>query len=456
VTARLRDLPSTDRLLGTRASVGLIATYGRPLTVAALRATLDEVRSNVRAGTAGKIPVNADLVTRTASLLARWTAPPLQPVINATGVILHTNLGRAPLSGAATRAVVEALNGYSTLEYDLERGGRGSRLDRVEGILQRLTGAEGAVVVNNNAAALLLLLATLAKGKRVVVSRTQLVEIGGGFRVPDVMRQSGARMTEIGTTNRVHLQDYQRATEEPTALVLVAHRSNFRLVGFTEEPGLAEIVQLCKLRGVPLVYDLGSGALLDTAKYGLAHEPMVQEALRAGVDLVAFSADKLLGGPQAGIILGKAELVSAIKRHPMARALRADKTCLAALGATLVHYLRGEAAEQIPVWRMVALKPRQLRQRAEAMRRDLGKGEVIRGESAVGGGSLPGDTLPTYLLALPQSSPEKLMQALRFQSPPIIARTKDNRVLIDPRTILPGQEEMLLAGVRKALQEVAP
>jgi L-seryl-tRNA(Ser) seleniumtransferase len=360
------------------------------------------------------------------------------------------------LSGAATRAVVEALNGYSTLEYDLERGGRGSRLDRVEGILQRLTGAEGAVVVNNNAAALLLLLATLAKGKRVVVSRTQLVEIGGGFRVPDVMRQSGARMTEIGTTNRVHLQDYQRATEEPTALVLVAHRSNFRLVGFTEEPGLAEIVQLCKLRGVPLVYDLGSGALLDTAKYGLAHEPMVQEALRAGVDLVAFSADKLLGGPQAGIILGKAELVSAIKRHPMARALRADKTCLAALGATLVHYLRGEAAEQIPVWRMVALKPRQLRQRAEGMRRDLGKGEVIRGESAVGGGSLPGDTLPTYLLALPQSSPEKLMQALRFQSPPIIARTKDNRVLIDPRTILPGQEEMLLAGVRKALQEVAP
>jgi L-seryl-tRNA(Ser) seleniumtransferase len=263
-------------------------------------------------------------------------------------------------------------------------------------------------------------------------------------------------MYEIGTTNRVHLQDFQRALEEPTALVLIAHRSNFRLVGFTEEPDLGEIVQLCKLRGVPLVYDLGSGALLDTAKYGLAHEPMVQEALRAGVDLVAFSADKLLGGPQAGIILGKAELVAAIKRHPMARALRADKTCLAALGATLVHYLRGEAAEQIPVWRMVALKPRQLRQRAEGMRRDLGKGEVIRGESAVGGGSLPGDTLPTYLLALPQSSPEKLMQALRFQSPPIIARTKDNRVLIDPRTILPGQEEMLLAGVRKALQEVAP
>jgi len=449
---RLSDLPSVDELLKARASARLIARFGRPLAVSALRQAVSETRDVIRAGAAGGNPSLAALASRAEQVLADLTTTTIRPVINATGVILHTNLGRAPLSTSAIQAMQEAGAGYCTLEFDLQGGRRGSRLDHAERLFRQLAGAEAALVVNNNAAAVMLVLAALANRRSVVVSRTQLVEIGGGFRVPDVMRQSGAKLIEIGTTNRVSLRDFEGAISGQPGLVFMAHRSNFQIVGFTNEPSLQELSKLCRAAAVPLVYDLGSGAFLDTARFGLAHEPTVQEAIRQGADLVCFSGDKLLGGPQSGIILGRAELVSKLKRHPLARALRADKTCLAALTATLVHYLRNEAEKQIPVWRMIALSAAQLRRRAARIERAVGVGAVVKDESTVGGGSLPGDTLPTYALALHPKSPDRLAAALRGQEPPIVARTKGDRVLIDMRTVLPEQEEALIDGIRKAIK----
>ncbi|HLO13502.1 MAG TPA: L-seryl-tRNA(Sec) selenium transferase, partial [Anaerolineales bacterium] len=360
----LRDLPSVDQLL--QKGTELIKAYGRPLTVDALRLTLDEARTRSRAKPEAVLPSTEDILAQAESHLVAWTVPTLVPVINATGVILHTNLGRAPLSKATMVAIQEAAESYSTLEYDLEKGQRGSRLIHAESILQKLTGTEAAVVVNNNASAVLLVLSALANRKRVVISRTQLVEIGGGFRVPDVMKQSGAKLVEVGATNKVRLSDYREALEEPTALVMRAHRSNFKIVGFTEEPDLKDIIAVAHQANVSVVDDLGSGALLDTAKYGLAHEPTVQESLSAGVDLVCFSGDKLLGGPQAGIILGKKHLIDKIKKHPLARAVRADKTCLAGITATLLHYLKDEAEREIPIWKMMSLTLEQIKARAEA------------------------------------------------------------------------------------------
>jgi L-seryl-tRNA(Ser) seleniumtransferase len=375
-------------------------------------------------------------------------------VINATGVVLHTNLGRAPLSLAAVQAVQAVAGGYSNLEFDLRSGKRGSRLVHAEALLCQLTGAEAALVVNNNAAAVLLILSALARRRGVVIARSQLVEVGGGFRIPDVMKQSGARLVEVGATNRVHLADYTLAIqEEKAALVMRAHRSNFRLVGFTSEPELAEIAAAAHQAGIPLADDLGSGTLLDTSLYGLAHEPTVTESLRSGADLVCFSGDKLLGGPQAGIILGRAHLVSRLKSHPLARALRADKLCLAALSATLAHYLRDEAPQAVPIWRMIAAPADSLLLRAQAWADALSQGEVIPGLSTIGGGSLPGEMLPTYLLALPAPNPTRAMAQLRRLQPPIIARLEDDRLLFDPRTVLPEEDASLLQGIRQALAE---
>jgi L-seryl-tRNA(Ser) seleniumtransferase len=387
--------------------------------------------------------------------LEEWLAPTLRPVINATGVIIHTNLGRAPLSQAAIQAMQEVAPGYSSLEYDLEHGRRGSRLVHAESLLQRLTGAEAALVVNNNAAAVLLALTALARRHRVVIARSQLVEIGGGFRVPDVMKQSGAKLVEIGTTNRVHLEDYQEALTLPTALVMRAHRSNFQIIGFTSEPTLKEIADLAHQAGVALVDDLGSGSLLDTSRYGLGHEPMVQESLEAGADLVCFSGDKLLGGPQAGIIIGRAGLIAKLKKHPLARAVRADKLCLAGLTATLLHYLKDEAVEKIPVWQMIAATPEQVRTRANEWSVTLNQRrwkscQVIPGRSTVGGGSLPGETLPTYLLALTVTHPDQFLKRLRTCQPPVIARLEEDHVVLDPRSVLPEQDEILLAGLLEA------
>jgi L-seryl-tRNA(Ser) seleniumtransferase len=447
----LRDLPSVEQLLQTQTAAELIARFGRPLTLTAIRSALDVVRARFKLDPEPALPSVDLILAQTDSALSAWTKPTLVPVINATGVILHTNLGRAPLSAATIRAMDVVSRGYSNLEYDLEKGARGSRLIHSESILQKLTGAESALVVNNNASAVLLVLSALANKKNVIISRSQLVEIGGGFRIPDVMKQSGAKLVEVGTTNKVRLSDYRSALENSTALVMRAHPSNFKIIGFTEEPELKDIVEIAHEKNVIVVDDLGSGALLDTAKFGLAHEPTVQESLSAGVDLVCFSGDKLLGGPQAGIIVGKKELIDKIKKHPLARAVRADKVCLAGITATLLHYLKDDAEREIPVWKMMSLTLKQVKGRAEAWKIELGQGNVVEGESTVGGGSLPGESFKTYLLSLEVKSPDKFLKKLRKQNPPIIARTENDKVLLDPRTVLPEQEGALLVGLKNAL-----
>jgi L-seryl-tRNA(Ser) seleniumtransferase len=298
----------------------------------------------------------------------------------------------------------------------------------------------------------MLVLTALARRRAVVIARSQLVEIGGGFRIPDVMKQSGARLVEVGTTNRVHLSDYEAALEEKPTVFLRAHRSNFQIVGFTSEPELSEISEVAHRAGLVMVDDLGSGTLIDTARYNLGHEPMVQESLAAGADLVCFSGDKLLGGPQGGIIIGRADLVNKLKKHPLARAIRADKLVLSALSATLLHYLKDEAEREIPIWRMIAASSEDLQARAQGWVESIGVGEVLPGESTVGGGSLPGETLPTYLVALKVGSQKRFLEALRQAQPPIIARTQEERVQFDPRTVLPEQDEELLAGIRLALK----
>jgi L-seryl-tRNA(Ser) seleniumtransferase len=449
----LRRLPSVDRVLRYEGIGDLIETYGREQTVDAVRQTLDRVRSEVRDG--ADLPPKELIVSSCRRALQARMARTLRPVINATGVIIHTNLGRAPLSAAAQAAMQEVARGYSTLEYDTAAGHRGRRETHVEGLLQATTGGEAGLAVNNNAGAVLLTLKGLAEGRGVIVSRGQLVEIGGGFRVPEVMAQSGARLIEVGTTNRTHLRDYESALEQhqDTALILLAHHSNFRIVGFTTEPSLSDLVRLGARHGLPVVHDLGSGALLDTTQYGLAHEPMVQESVSEGAAVVCFSGDKLLGGPQAGIIVGQAALVNPLKRHPLARALRPDKLCLAALQATLLHYLKGEAAQEIPVWRMLSEPAEEVARRARRWRRSLqGAGlevELVDGESTVGGGSLPGETLPTKLVALGSEKPDELAAALRAAEPPIIARIENDRLVLDPRTVPAESEEQLLATVRE-------
>ena len=446
----LRQIPSVDQLIKTKPITDCISEFGRPLTLQAIRTVLEEVRLRYSEG--DSIPVEEDLLIGVIDKLASWTAPTLQPVINATGVILHTNLGRAPISSSALQAIQAAASGYSSLEYQLDKGRRGSRTIHAESTLKQLTGAEGVLVVNNNASAVLLILTVMATRRKVVIARSQLVEIGGGFRIPDVMKQSGAKLFEIGTTNRVHLYDYERAIqEESIRMVMRAHRSNFQIIGFTSEPTLEEIVTISHQAGVPVVDDLGSGSLIDTAEFGLGHEPMVQESLQAGVDLVCFSGDKLLGGPQAGIILGKLELINKLKKHPLARAIRADKLCLAALSATMLHYLKSEALTEIPVWSMISEPLEQIKSKAGRWIEFLGQGDLVEGKSTVGGGSLPGETLPTWLIAFSVRHPNKVLSSLREAQPPIIARLEEDRLVLDPRTVLANQEELLLSNLQMIL-----
>ncbi len=448
----LRDLPSVDRLMQLEAVAGLVADFGRSLTVEAVRESLEAARADVRLGQAAPQP--DELVSQTRARLETWLAPTLRPLINATGVIIHTNLGRAPLSLAARRAVQEVAAGYSNLEFDLPHGRRGSRDEHCEQLLVRLTGAEAALVVNNNAAAVLLALTGLARRKEVLVSRTQLIEIGGGFRIPDILKQSGAKLVEVGTTNRTHLRDYRSAISERTALILLAHHSNFKIIGFAAEPELAELVELAREHKLPVLHDLGSGSLLDTRAYGLGAEPRVQDSVRAGAALTAFSGDKLLGGPQAGILVGERPRIDRLRRHPMARAVRADKLCLAALSATLLHYVRDEAEAHIPVWTMIAARPAELKRRAERWQARLGRGELIEGRSTVGGGSLPEETLPTWLLSLDVPHASELARRLRELDRPIIGRIQDARLVLDPRTVLEAEEAALLEGLAAALQSV--
>ncbi len=449
----LRSLPSVESLLQTKLAAQLIARYGRPLTLYSIREVLGGIRINFNPKLEKTIPERTAILEDVKHLLESYAQPTLMPVINATGVVLHTNLGRSPLSSAAIQAMERVAHGYSNLEFDLSNGKRGSRLIHAEKLLQVLLGTQAALVVNNNASAVMLALTALASRKKVIISRTQLVEIGGGFRIPDVMKQSGAKLVEIGTTNQVHLQDYELALSEQAAMVMHAHRSNFKIIGFTSEPELEEIAQVTHKAGYPLLDDLGSGALLMTERFGLPHEPTVQESLAAGADLVLFSGDKLVGGPQAGIIVGNAGLIQKIKKHPMARAVRADKMCLAAISATLLHYLKDEAENEIPIWRMIATPPAQIKSRAKKWVGEIGNGEVIPGFSTIGGGSLPGESLPTWLLALDVGKPDKFLAKLRSMNPPIIARTENDRILLDPRTVLPENEGAFLVGIQNALKK---
>ncbi len=445
-THSLRRLPSVDALLRSGGGMALAERYGRALATEGLRSALDDARARLRAGD-DALASSAALLDTAAAALHAEVRGTLTPVINATGVIIHTNLGRAPLSDDAIAAVAGVGGGYSTLEFDVKTGGRGSRLLHPERLLTTLTGAEAALVVNNCAAALVLLLAALARGREVVLSRGQSVEIGGGFRIPEIMAESGARLVEVGTTNRTHADDYARAITPDTALLMRVHSSNFKQIGFVEETPLEDIARIAHAHGLYAVDDLGSGALIDTAAYGLAHEPTPMESLAAGFDLVAFSGDKLLGGPQAGILVGRKAIIDQLKRHPLARAVRADKMTLAALVATLRHYRKGEAVERIPVLRMIARPLDDIRAQAARWAEALG-GTVIAGESTVGGGSLPGEMLPTALLALRPPSADAFAAKLRAGETPIIARIADGQVLFDPRTVLDGQEEALMAGIQ--------
>lgn len=448
---QLRLLPSVDELLQDHTLREFEQKFGHTIVVDAVRGALEAARAEIRAGS--EAPMAALLLDDIGERIQRTTRPTLVRVVNATGVVLHTNLGRAPLSEETRAAMLDAAQSYSNLEYDLDAGERGSRYSHAEELLKRLTGAEAALVVNNNAAAVMFILRAFAEGKEVVISRGQLVEIGGGFRVPDVLRQSGAHMVEVGTTNRTRVEDYGNAITGNTALLLRVHSSNFRIIGFTEEVALERLAALAHERKLLVADDLGSGALIDTAAYGLAHEPMPQESLRAGADLVSFSGDKLLGGPQAGLIVGKQELVERLKKHPLARALRVDKITLAGLQATLLHYLKNEAPLKIPVWQMIAAKPEDLEKRAAAWAERWSKAgldaKVIDAQSTVGGGSLPGETLPTRVVALNVLAPDAFAARLRRNFPPIIARIEEQRLLVDPRTILPQDEEVLLTGVER-------
>jgi L-seryl-tRNA(Ser) seleniumtransferase len=450
ISTRLRQLPSVDALLNSAGGEELIERFGRELTLEGLRRALDLARYAIAEESQQRFEI-VDLVASADLLIKDLIAPTLRPVVNATGVIIHTNLGRAPASSAAIASIMATAKGYSTLEYDIENGQRGSRSIHAEKLLTRLTGADAALVVNNNAAALLLMLTALCQGREVIISRGQLVEIGGGFRIPDVMAQSGAKLVEVGTTNRTHLADYEKAISDDTSAILVAHHSNYKIVGFTSEPDLGEIGQLAHRRDLLLLYDQGSGALIDTSKFGLDPEPLVQTALQSGADVVTFSGDKLLGGPQAGILCGREALITRIKQHPLARAVRADKMALAALSATLTRYLTGRAMNEIPVWQMIARPLEEIEELAQDWAELLTiKGlsaEVIDGESTIGGGSLPGSTLPTKLLALNHPKPDKLASDLRQQDPPIIARIMEDQVVFDPRTVLPGQEQALIGAI---------
>ena len=436
-----RQLPSIDALLAGPGIAALLAEHPRALVVKAARATVEAARVN-----GGSAPAEGwDAAVRAA--VVRLAVPSLTPVINATGVVLHTNLGRAPLAPAAIAALTRAAQGYAALEYDLGRGVRGSRHLICRDVLVELTGAADALVVNNAAGAVLLALSALARGGEAIVSRGELVEIGGAFRIPDIMARSGAKLVEVGTTNRTHPQDYERAITPHSKLLLKVHRSNFQVTGFTADVAVVELAELAHQNTLTCLYDLGSGLLMNLSAWGLSGEPTIPEAVATGADLIAFSGDKLLGGPQAGILVGSAAAIAACRADPIARAVRADKLTLAALDATLALYRDPETARrEIPVLRMLTEDRDSVKRRATVLCQGLGvNAELIEGDSEVGGGSFPGAKLKTWLVGI---ADEHLAERLRHTDPPIIARTAASRVLLDARTIFPEQVDTVIAAVR--------
>jgi len=461
----LRQIPSVDRLLATPGVQDLLVRHPRWAVLEAIRETLAHCRSRAQAGgltveAVHRMLDSAALQAEVGAATLRKAGGSLRPVINATGVVIHTNLGRAPLAPSVLAAIDAAARGYSNLEFDLASGLRGSRQVHVEELLRALTGAEAALVVNNNAAAVLLAVNTLANNREVIISRGELVEIGDAFRIPDVMTRAGGHLREVGTTNRTHLADYEQAIGPETGLILKVHRSNFLLLGFTAEVEGAELAELAKRNGLPLVEDLGSGALLDFSAFGLRREPQVADAIRAGVDLVTFSGDKLLGGPQAGLLVGRRDLIARLRRNPLARTVRIDKLCLAALEATLLLIREPDRARQeIPVLRMLGQSTEAVGARAAALAAALRSAvpnvrcAVEEGTSEVGGGALPLQVLPTRLLAIdPGAQGAAATEArLRTGVAPVLARVQENRILLDLRTVAPAEEAALLTALRAAL-----
>ncbi|MGQ9365757.1 L-seryl-tRNA(Sec) selenium transferase [Azospirillum sp. A39] len=452
-----RRLPQVQRLLETADAGALVAAHGHRAVAAALRAELEDARAAIRAGAGAPAP--AALLAAARARLAASRRPALRPAINATGVVLHTNLGRAPLAAEAVEAVAAVAGGYANLELDLETGRRGGRADAVAALLCELTGAEAALAVNNNAAAVLLALSALAAGGEAVVSRGELVEIGGSFRIPDVVRQGGARLVEVGATNKTRLSDYEAAIGPDTRVLLKVHQSNFRIVGFTAAPATAELATLARRRGLALVEDLGSGTLVDLTAYGLPYEPTVGDAVAAGVDLVTFSGDKLLGGPQAGLVVGRGDLVARLKAHPLMRALRLDKLGLAALEATLRLYREPERlAARLPVLTMLGATPQALEDRAARLAGLLNGIDGLavepgEAEAAAGGGALPGVAIPTRTLALRAAalSAGALAARLRAGRPAVVGRLSGDRLLLDLRTVAEAELPALAAAVREAV-----
>jgi len=465
----LRKIPKVDELLGAAEIKKLLGVHPAEVVREGIRNGLERLRQAIlSAEKAEDIQEEAFALSNLLPLfeeeIAKQVNPHLRRAINATGVVIHTNLGRSPLSERALRQVEEVSRGYSNLEYDLAQGTRGSRYAHVEEILLHLSKAEGGLVVNNNAGAVLLALNTLAAGREVICSRGELVEIGGAFRIPDVMAKSGGTLREVGTTNRVHLRDYEEAISDNTGLLLKVHTSNYRVVGFTAEVSLEELVQLGKKHDLPVMNDLGSGCFIDLSAYGMEKEPTVQEAIKTGAGVVTFSGDKLLGGPQAGIILGKKELIDRIKANPLNRALRIDKLTLAALEATLIAYLsEGEAIKEIPTLRMLTIPLAELQKRARRLQHLLEQEtqgaviEIVQATSQVGGGALPLQDLPTWAVAVKpkKASVEALEAALRNQAPPIIARISDDRLCLDLRTIQADEFSVVAHAMAQALRKIS-
>jgi L-seryl-tRNA(Ser) seleniumtransferase len=453
--ASLRDVPSVDQLLRTDAGRELRGLVGTRRLTNIARSVIAEVRSMVRDGSIPGDGLLAEAVRRLEASARSESQAGVKNVINATGVVLHTNLGRAPLSQSARAAIDEAAR-YCSVEYDLDSGVRGGRAARVESLLKDLSGAEDALVVNNCAAAALLILTVLARDGETIVSRGELVEIGGDFRVPDVMASSGTRMIEVGTTNRTHLEDYRRAINANTRLIMRVHPSNYRIVGFASSPAVSELSALAREAGLQLYEDAGSGQLKDLQQYGVSDEPVVRELIESGVDVVSFSGDKLLGSAQAGLIVGKNTIVARLRKHPLYRALRSDKLRLAALEATLVSHQRDVAGSEVPVIQMLSLTPGELEQRARNLVGQIEVAGALRlelqtGESTVGGGAGPTSTLPTTLIAITHAgrSAQEIEQQLRTSSPPVISRISEGKVLLDLRTVFTDQVAALLHALKQ-------